>query len=96
MRKGDFPVDALPAWCSRHGVEVYGITPASVQDRGNGWVAQESPKDDESEAARPLLVVPRDVVISAAYVQQFACKDDHFLQLFDALGRQVGEPSSPK
>ncbi len=91
MGPGQFSVDALPAWCERSGVELRGLRVANVEGRGNGWIAQEDLKSDcEGGApARPLLVISKDIIVSANLVMQYATQNAHFGQLIHAVKFQV-------
>ncbi|OIW31167.1 SET domain-containing protein [Coniochaeta ligniaria NRRL 30616] len=91
MRPGPFSVDALPAWCDGHGVKIHGLKVADVEGRGNGWIAQEDLNSDYEDAApaRPLLVIPKDIVVSVALVMQYATENAQFSQLIHAVDFQT-------
>lgn len=91
MRPGVFSVEALPAWCDRHGVEIHGLKVADVEGRGNGWIAQEDLKSDweDGAPAMPLLVIPKDIVVSVDLAMQYATENAQFSQLIHAVDFQV-------
>jgi len=83
INEGDFPVDKLPAWCDAYGVKLNGVKAAPVDNgkKGNGLVATERLHG----SAGHLLEIPRQVVVSADYVKDYAGRNQDFLQLVHAL-----------
>ncbi|KAF4125679.1 SET domain containing [Geosmithia morbida] len=87
------PIQALPAWASLYDVNFYSVRLENMKGRGIGLAAaqplslaagHEGATDD-----RPLLKVPRDLVLSIEAVEQYAKIDHHFHELLDATGHQT-------
>lgn len=70
---------------------MHGVKAADIDGRGNGWIAQEDMKNDDLDGkpAEPLLIIPKDIIISLALVIQYAPYNTHFHQLLHAVQFQV-------
>jgi hypothetical protein len=80
------PIDALPTWATFHGVQVNGarIGPLpGFEERGSTVIATRELKETGVE---PLLVVPKDLIISRENIELLAKADRHLGELLEALG----------
>ncbi|KAH9866164.1 hypothetical protein J1614_008729 [Plenodomus biglobosus] len=80
------PIDALPTWAKFHGVAFNHVKIGPLpgfEARGSTVIA-----DDELEGGKvePLLVVPKDLIISRLNIDLFAKSDHHLRELLEALG----------
>lgn len=82
-------MDRFQLWADLNGVDVAGIKLDFHQDRGHGFVLTEEHSPDQ-----PLMTIPRDLVLSAEAVAQYAKVDKHFGQLLEIAGRQVRRAAS--
>lgn len=91
MKKSNFPVEALPDWCKRYGVELNSIKVADVPGRGIGWITTEDIRHDSeaSEPPKPLLVIPGDVIVCREHVGHYAVQNAQFHNLLTAIGYEV-------
>lgn len=88
------PIEAFPTWAHFNGVQFMGV---KLQDVGNGKGfgllaepdVQGSAVKMIGEEARAVLRIPRDLVLSAEAVQEYAKVDQNFKQLLERAGRKV-------
>ncbi|CAJ2502715.1 Uu.00g101090.m01.CDS01 [Anthostomella pinea] len=89
MRRGEFPVDALPAWCLLNDVTFVDVKVADIEGRGLGLVAERDLVNEEDHYEVPtLLAIPKELVLSAEGVEEYAKENKDFRQLLDAAGHQ--------
>ncbi|KAI1811572.1 hypothetical protein GGS20DRAFT_95242 [Poronia punctata] len=86
MRRGELPLWGLPTWCKLNNVIVNGVGAANVEGRGLGLVAEDDLGIDAGSTV--LLTVPKDLVLSAEGVEDYAKESREFRQLLDAAGHQ--------
>ncbi|KAI1824302.1 hypothetical protein F4861DRAFT_531054 [Xylaria intraflava] len=86
MKRGQFPLSSLPAWCLLNNITFSGVSAADIEGRGLGLIAEKDLSDNNGEPA--LLTVPGDLVVSAAGVENYAKENQDFRQLLDAAGHQ--------
>lgn len=80
------PIDALPTWATFHGVEFSGVkigTLPGFEERGSTVIANARL---EGATAEPLLVVPKELIISRANIELFAKSDHHLREVLEAVG----------
>lgn len=80
------PIDALPTWATFHGVTFHSIKIgplAGFEERGSTVIAQ---KELEGSSVEPLLVVPKELIISRANIELFAKSDHHLREVLEAIG----------
>jgi hypothetical protein len=80
------PIDALPAWAAFHGVSFNGVKVGplpGLEERGSTVIAA---RDLHGGNVEPLLVVPKDLIISRQNIDLLAKADRHLRELLDALG----------
>lgn len=80
------PIDALPKWSTFHGVSFNGIRIAPLpgyEDRGSTVIAD---RELEGGKVEPLLVVPKDLIISRQNIESFAKADRNLRQVLEAIG----------
>ncbi|KAI0376011.1 SET domain-containing protein [Hypomontagnella monticulosa] len=89
MRRGYFSLSDLPAWCTLNDVSLGDVKVAAINGQGNGLVAG---KDliNEDNTAEPLniLTIPKELVLSAENVAEYAKENVYFRRLLDAAGHQ--------
>jgi hypothetical protein len=83
---------ALPVWCNLNGVKLDNSEVQAIPEKGLGLVTERhtataAGATDESDAER-LLTVPGDLILNSEAVEQYAKQDQHFKQLYDAVGKQ--------
>ncbi|KAI1335421.1 hypothetical protein F5Y15DRAFT_249168 [Xylariaceae sp. FL0016] len=89
MRRGQFPVSSLPAWCGLNDVTFYDVEVAKVEDRGYGLVAERDLFNEDDNVEIPtLLTIPKDLVLCTEAVEEHARENKDFRQLLDVAGRQ--------
>jgi len=79
------PVDALPTWATFHGVQFNGVQVGPLpgyEDRGLTVIASQAL---QAGSADPLLVVPKELIISLRSIELIAKADHHLHELLDAL-----------
>jgi hypothetical protein len=80
------PISALPRWANFHGVKFNGVKIgplAGLEDRGSTVIAKQ---ELQSAHAEPLLVVPKDLIISRSNIELLARADRHLREVLDAIG----------
>ncbi|KAI0450273.1 hypothetical protein F5B21DRAFT_440863 [Xylaria acuta] len=87
MRRGHFPLSNLPAWCVFNSITFAGVGVADVHGRGLGLVAEKD-FDNENDDLPALLTIPKELVLSATGVEEYAKENKDFRQLLDVAGRQ--------
>ncbi|KAI8633967.1 hypothetical protein F5Y19DRAFT_462178 [Xylariaceae sp. FL1651] len=89
MRRGQFPLSALPAWCLLNDITFDGVSVEHTETRGLGLVAVKDLANEENGTEIPaLLTIPKDLVLSAVGVEEYAKESKHFRQLLDTTGHQ--------
>lgn len=79
------PISAFKPWADLNGVTLNGIRVGLLpgyEDRGSTIIAERALSDGED----PLMVVPRDLVLSLEGVQNHARSDRNLQELLSALG----------
>lgn len=89
MRRGSFPLEAFPAWCSLNDVSFIDVKVVNIDGKGYGLVAERDLMNDEDNVEVPTLIsIPKDLVLSVAAVEEYAKVDQNFRQLFEAAGHK--------
>jgi len=87
------PIEALPGWARLNGLEFLNCKLDQTEDKGIGLVATSELSLAAGDAGldddKPLLKVPRDVVLGADTIEDFAKVDQNFRQLLDVAGKQT-------
>jgi hypothetical protein len=95
MRRGEFPLSNLPTWCTLNNITFNGVRAANIEGRGLGLVSESDLSNGEGSAKLPaLLTIPKDLVLSAAGVEEYAKESKDFRQLLDMAGHQVWDNES--
>jgi hypothetical protein len=89
MRRGQFPLSSLPAWCVLNDITFAGVSVTDIEGRGLGLIAQKDFHDGDATETPALLTVPKELVLSAVGVEEYTKESTDFRQLLDAAGRQV-------
>jgi hypothetical protein len=79
-------IHILPAWASFNGVKFNAVKVGPLpgyEDRGSTVIADDTLQGGDAE---PLLVVPKDLIISRQNIELLAKSDHHLRELLDALG----------
>ncbi|KAI8953195.1 hypothetical protein F4801DRAFT_588376 [Xylaria longipes] len=87
MRRGHFPLSNLPAWCIFNNITSAGVSVADVDGRGLGLVADQD-FDNENNDLPALLTIPKELILSATGVEEYAKENKGFRQLLDVAGHQ--------
>jgi hypothetical protein len=80
------PVDAFPAWAEFHGVRFNHVRIGPLpgfEDRGSTVIAC---RDLRYGSEEPVIVVPRELVLSRANIDIFSKADQHLREVLDAVG----------
>ena len=100
MRREQFPIESLLAWCLLNDVKFFDVKAQAIQRRGYGLVAEKqlTNKNHDNNSAvqsiQPILKVPHDLILSSEGVEEYAKENKDFRQLLDAAGRQVSKSHS--
>lgn len=90
MRRGLFSLSDLPAWCVLNDVNFVDVKVANISGRGYGLIAEkELVNENDNSESLTLLTVPKELILSAEGVEEYAKESKDFRQLLDAAGRQV-------
>lgn len=82
------PLDAFPAWARLNDVAFTNVELQDVDGKGFGLVADTELGNQET-GTDALIRIPRDLVLSAEAVEEYAKVDQNFRQLLEAVGYQV-------
>lgn len=90
MRRGLFSLSDLPAWCVLNDVSFIDVKVANISGKGYGLVAEKDLVNGDDNSESPiLLTVPKELVLCAEAVEEYAKESKNFRQLLDAAGHQV-------
>lgn len=82
--------NAFPQWCKYNDVELLDIILSTSIRMGNHFKATRDLRNDEDNMELPLLLtVPKDMVLCAEAIQQYAKVDKNFRDIFDVAGHQA-------
>jgi hypothetical protein len=76
-------ISSLRAWAQINGASFDGITFDIFKNRGNGVLAD---RDLKGGVEGPLMVIPRDLILSRERVELQAKSDRWLREVLDALG----------
>ncbi|CAN9185457.1 unnamed protein product [Alternaria sp. RS040] len=79
-------IDVLPTWATFNGVKFNGVKVGPLpgyEDRGSTVIAD---KKLQGGAAEPMLVVPKELIISRQNIELLAKADHHLREILEALG----------
>jgi hypothetical protein len=80
------PIDVLPRWASFHGVKFNHVKIGPLpgyEDRGSTVIADQKLVGGSVE---PLLIVPKELIISRRNIDLFSKSDHHLREILEALG----------
>jgi hypothetical protein len=80
------PIDTLSTWATFHGVSFNGIKIGPLpgfEERGSTVIAD---RELEGGKVEPLLVVPKELIISRQNIELFAKADRHLREVLEATG----------
>ncbi|KAF2748889.1 SET domain-containing protein [Sporormia fimetaria CBS 119925] len=80
------PVEELSAWAAFHGVTFNGVKFGPLpgfEERGSAVVAT---RDLTANREEPLILVPRELILSRQNIEVFAKADKHLREVLDAVG----------
>lgn len=79
------PIGSFPTWAEFHDVKFNGVRVGPMpgfEERGSTVIASR----DHVGGDEPLMVVPKDLIISRNNVELIAKSDQHLRELLDAAG----------
>ncbi|PTB69793.1 SET domain-containing protein [Trichoderma citrinoviride] len=84
------PIEAFPAWALLNNVDFANAEIRNIEGKGFGLVTKNDITNEGREAsgAAPILRIPRDLVLSAEAVEEYAKVDQNFKQLLDVAGHR--------
>jgi hypothetical protein len=80
------PIESLPTWSTFHGVAFNGVKVGplpGLEERGSTVIAD---RELQGGKVEPLLVVPKELIISRQNIELLAKSDRHLRELLEALG----------
>lgn len=81
------PAEALLPWASLNDVAFKRVEPGIAVGRGGALLAsQDLPDDSDAEDPEPLMIVPRDLILSLERVLEHAKVDKDFREVVDSMG----------
>lgn len=91
MAHSQLPIEAFPAWAALNNVEFTNAEIRNIEGKGLGLVAKHDITDASHDASssQAIIRIPRDLVLSAETVDEYAKVDRNFKQLLDVAGHQV-------
>ncbi|KXJ91007.1 hypothetical protein Micbo1qcDRAFT_188929 [Microdochium bolleyi] len=90
MQRDVLSLDALPAWAALNGVIFGDVNAADIKGRGKGLIAKrDMSSHQDTTTPSALLRIPKDLVLSAEGVDEFAKENQVFRQLLEAAGHQT-------
>ena len=85
------PISELSQWADLNGATFHNIAPATAgQNRGSGLIATQDLNSNSQNG--PLMIVPRDLVLSKETVELLSKSDKDLRSLLEALGDFVHTP----
>ncbi|KAG9249005.1 SET domain-containing protein [Calycina marina] len=89
MYRTQLPITALPAFCKLADVTFLGAVVRELDGRGFGLVADRTLSSEDTCEVSNLLLVPHDLILSAAFIEEHAKVDHHLRELLDVAGGQT-------
>ncbi|KAG0652527.1 SET domain-containing 8 [Hyphodiscus hymeniophilus] len=86
MRKAQLPIAALPAWSKLNDASFIDISVQNVEAKGFGLATERALSSVEAFDVPTLLIIPKDLILSAEAIEELAKVDQHFKQLLEAAG----------
>lgn len=80
------PIATLPTWATFHGVEFKNVKIGPMpgfEEKGSTVIAD---CELQGGSIRPLLVVPKELIISRENIELFARSDRHLREVLEAIG----------
>lgn len=90
MRRAQLPISALPAWMKLNDVMLYDVRVEDLGERGFGLVAERPLSSEDNFNIPTMLNVPKDLILSAKTVEEYAKADKDFRELLNTAGGIVG------
>ncbi|KAI1425676.1 hypothetical protein F5Y12DRAFT_354873 [Xylaria sp. FL1777] len=87
MRRAQFSLSNLPAWCMFNNITFTGVSVADIEARGLGLIAETNLNNEDDELPA-LLTIPKELILSATAVEEYAKENKDFRQLLDVAGHQ--------
>ncbi|KAK4075452.1 uncharacterized protein Triagg1_4573 [Trichoderma aggressivum f. europaeum] len=90
MARSQLPIEAFPAWAALNNVDFANAEIRNIEGRGLGLVAKHDLTDagHDAPSSQAIIRIPRDPVLSAETVEEYAKVDRNFKQLLDVAGHQ--------
>ncbi|KAF2269870.1 SET domain-containing protein [Lojkania enalia] len=80
------PIDALPAWAEFHGVRFNGVRVGPIPGREHHGSTVIANRDLAGSQEDPLMLVPKELIVSRQNVDLFAMSDQHLREVLQAVG----------
>ncbi|EAT82164.2 hypothetical protein SNOG_10770 [Parastagonospora nodorum SN15] len=80
------PIESLPRWATFHGVNFNHVKIGPLpgfEERGSTVIAS---RELQGGSVEPLLIVPKDLIISRTNIELFARADRHLREVLEAIG----------
>ncbi|KAL7914832.1 hypothetical protein GGI35DRAFT_474545 [Trichoderma velutinum] len=90
MAHSQLPIDAFPAWAVLNNVDFANAEIRNIEGKGLGLVAKHDITDagHDASSSQAIIRIPRDLVLSAEAVDEYAKVDKNFKQLLEIAGHQ--------
>jgi hypothetical protein len=87
-------IAAFPAWALLNGIDINDLSLHDIPGKGFGFVVTKQLEaledaENESKPGRNLIRIPRDLILSAEAVGDYAKVDQNFNQLLQSTSFQV-------
>lgn len=89
MRYPQLPISSLPAWAKLNDVNFFDISVQELPQKGFGLASDRSLTSKDVYDVPTLLTVPKDLVLCAETVEEYAKVDKHFKELLGVAGGVV-------
>jgi hypothetical protein len=82
MKRSELPLTLLDSWAKINDISLHKVKIDNIQGRGFGIVADQNIGQSPNST---LIVVPKELVLSAESVHDWAKTDIHLRELLDSL-----------
>lgn len=88
-RKTQLPISILPIWSKFNNVTFLDTSVKALGTRGFGLVTERALNSHDTFDSPNLLLIPRDLILSAEAIEEHSKFDHHFKALLNAAGGTV-------
>lgn len=82
----ELPTSSLRDWAAINNVELNGVDFGPIPGFDERGSAVKASRSRDSSSQEPLIVVPRELILSCESVQVFAKSDRHLREVLEAVG----------